>query len=167
MVDLVGLHKHFLLEHIGEGDVVVDFTMGNGNDTLFLSRTVGEEGRVYAFDVQEAALIKRYSHQVTVSGKSFIACDLASVNEPKLKKYLKHEVFMLFAIAIIFARLNKTEEADADLEAMWDECKEHDRKWANHYRYRTPLAFICIRGKLGRGLANFFYRIANKIVRFN
>jgi hypothetical protein len=30
--------------------------MGNGNDTLFLSRTVGESGRVYAFDIQQAAL---------------------------------------------------------------------------------------------------------------
>lgn len=56
MVDLVGLHKHFILEHLGEGDVAVDFTMGNGNDTLFLSRTVGKSGRVYAFDIQEAAL---------------------------------------------------------------------------------------------------------------
>ena len=62
MVDLVGLHKHFLLEHIGEGDVVVDFTMGNGNDTLFLSRTVGEAGKVYAFDIQEEALVSTESH---------------------------------------------------------------------------------------------------------
>lgn len=62
MVDLVGLHKHFLLEHIGAGDVVVDFTMGNGNDTLFLSRTVGAEGRVYAFDIQEEALVSTESH---------------------------------------------------------------------------------------------------------
>jgi 23S rRNA U2552 (ribose-2'-O)-methylase RlmE/FtsJ len=56
MVDLKELHKHFILEHLGKGDVAVDFTMGNGNDTLFLSRAVGEEGRVYAFDIQEAAL---------------------------------------------------------------------------------------------------------------
>ena len=56
MVDLTGLHKHFILEHLSEGDVAVDFTMGNGNDTLFLSRTVGESGRVYAFDIQEQAL---------------------------------------------------------------------------------------------------------------
>ena len=56
MVDLTGLHKHFILEHLGEGEVAVDFTMGNGNDTLFLSRTVGESGRVYAFDIQQAAL---------------------------------------------------------------------------------------------------------------
>ncbi len=56
MVDLTGLHKHFMLEHIGAGDTVVDFTMGNGNDTLFLSKTVGEAGRVYAFDIQDEAL---------------------------------------------------------------------------------------------------------------
>ena len=57
MVDLVGLHKHFILEHLGEGDIAVDFTMGNGGDTLFLSKTVGESGKVYAFDIQEEALI--------------------------------------------------------------------------------------------------------------
>lgn len=62
MVDLTGLHKHFILEHLGEGDVAVDFTMGNGNDTLFLSRTVGETGRVYAFDIQEEALTSTRAH---------------------------------------------------------------------------------------------------------
>ena len=56
MVDLKELHKHFILQHLSEGDTAVDFTMGNGNDTLFLSRAVGEEGRVYAFDIQEEAL---------------------------------------------------------------------------------------------------------------
>ena len=56
MVDLKELHKHFILEHLSEGEVAVDFTMGNGNDTLFLSKAVGKEGRVYAFDIQEAAL---------------------------------------------------------------------------------------------------------------
>ena len=56
MVDLIGLHKHFILEHLSEGEVAVDFTMGNGNDTLFLSKAVGASGRVYAFDIQEEAL---------------------------------------------------------------------------------------------------------------
>ena len=56
MVDLKELHKHFILQHLSEGDTAVDFTMGNGNDTLFLSRTVGETGRVYAFDIQPLAL---------------------------------------------------------------------------------------------------------------
>ena len=64
MVDLVGLHKHFIMEHIKEGDTVVDFTMGNGNDTLFLSKAVGTEGRVYAFDIQEEALTSTREHLV-------------------------------------------------------------------------------------------------------
>ena len=62
MVDLIELHKHFILQHLGEGDVAVDFTMGNGNDTLFLSKTVGEGGRVYAFDIQEEALVSTRAH---------------------------------------------------------------------------------------------------------
>ena len=62
MVDLVGLHKYFIMEHLREGDVAVDFTMGNGNDTLFLSKAVGESGKVYAFDIQEDALVSTRAH---------------------------------------------------------------------------------------------------------
>lgn len=62
MVDLVGLHKHFIMEHLREGDTAVDFTMGNGNDTLFLSKAVGESGKVFAFDIQEEALISTRAH---------------------------------------------------------------------------------------------------------
>ncbi len=36
--------------------MVVDFTMGNGHDTEFLSRAVGESGHVYAFDIQPSAV---------------------------------------------------------------------------------------------------------------
>ena len=57
MVDLLSLQKKFILPHLHEGDTAVDFTMGNGYDTVFLSKTVGEGGKVYAFDIQESALI--------------------------------------------------------------------------------------------------------------
>ena len=50
------------MKHLKEGDVVVDFTMGNGNDTLFLSKAVGESGKVYAFDIQEDALTSTKAH---------------------------------------------------------------------------------------------------------
>ena len=56
MIDLLDLQKHFILTHLKAGDVAVDFTMGNGHDTEFLSKTVGENGHVYAFDVQQMAL---------------------------------------------------------------------------------------------------------------
>ena len=50
------------MKHLKEGDTVVDFTMGNGNDTLFLSKAVGESGKVYAFDIQEDALTSTRAH---------------------------------------------------------------------------------------------------------
>jgi len=56
LIDLKEMHKFFIKQRLGEGGVAVDFTMGNGNDTLFLSKTVGKTGRVYAFDIQKEAL---------------------------------------------------------------------------------------------------------------
>ena len=45
-----------LARAVAPGDTVIDATMGNGHDTLFLCRLVGEAGRVYAFDVQPRAV---------------------------------------------------------------------------------------------------------------
>ena len=56
MLDLLSLQKQFILTHLKEGDTAVDFTMGNGHDTEFLSKTVGESGHVYAFDIQAQAV---------------------------------------------------------------------------------------------------------------
>ncbi len=62
MVDLLELQKEFLRKHIGVGSVVCDFTAGNGYDTEFLSKTVGESGKVYAFDIQSAACESTKAH---------------------------------------------------------------------------------------------------------
>ncbi len=56
MIDLLTVEKEFIASHVKKGGTVADFTMGNGHDTLWLSNMVGEDGRVYAFDIQEAAL---------------------------------------------------------------------------------------------------------------
>ena len=62
MLRLLDLQKQLILSHLGEGDVAVDFTMGNGYDTEFLSKTVGESGRVFAFDIQEQAVASTAAH---------------------------------------------------------------------------------------------------------
>lgn len=56
MIRLLDLQKQFILDHLGAGDTAIDFTMGNGHDTAFLSQTVGEKGHVFAFDIQKSAL---------------------------------------------------------------------------------------------------------------
>ncbi len=47
---------HFLEDHVQPGDICIDATMGNGNDTALLSKLAGENGRVIAFDIQQLAL---------------------------------------------------------------------------------------------------------------
>jgi predicted methyltransferase len=46
---------------VREGDTVVDATMGNGHDTVFLAELAGESGKVYAFDIQQEAVDKTRS----------------------------------------------------------------------------------------------------------
>lgn len=47
---------HFIREHVKAGDLCIDATAGNGNDTLLLCELVGEQGKVIAFDIQEEAV---------------------------------------------------------------------------------------------------------------
>ncbi|WP_303868969.1 class I SAM-dependent methyltransferase [Acetobacterium wieringae] len=46
----------FLRPVLEPGDIAVDATAGTGQDTLFLRQCVGENGRVFAFDIQTVAL---------------------------------------------------------------------------------------------------------------
>ncbi|MDY3846419.1 MAG: class I SAM-dependent methyltransferase [Eubacteriales bacterium] len=90
MVDLLELQKDFILKHLHTGDVAVDFTMGNGNDTEFLSKTVGETGRIYAFDIQEDALISTREHLLSTDAPQnyILICD----SHHKVKDYVKEPI---------------------------------------------------------------------------
>jgi glycosyltransferase involved in cell wall biosynthesis len=117
--------------------------------------------------VQENVSKKRYTHHILVAESCFKSVKLDEISEPMLKRYIKHELFMLFGITTMFTRLNQSEETDRDLETMWDNCKAHDKKWGDYFRHISPLAIINIKGKIGQILTITFYRLANKVVRFN
>lgn len=48
----------FIYPILKDSAVVVDATAGNGHDTLFLAENIGSKGHIYAFDIQEEALLK-------------------------------------------------------------------------------------------------------------
>ncbi len=66
-ISMVTLAKRFVSDHINEGDVAVDATIGNGYDTEFLARCVGAEGQVYGFDIQQQA-ISNTQHRIAGCG---------------------------------------------------------------------------------------------------
>lgn len=52
----VGYVHEFLTGRLAEGAFAIDATCGNGHDTEFLCRAVGETGHVLALDIQSAAV---------------------------------------------------------------------------------------------------------------
>jgi predicted methyltransferase len=50
--------RQLIRERVSPGETVIDATMGNGNDTLFLAQLVGETGLVIAYDIQQEAIEK-------------------------------------------------------------------------------------------------------------
>ena len=117
--------------------------------------------------VQRTVMMKRYHHQILVTERCFTSCHLDEIQEPRLKRYMRHELFVMFGIAILFTRLNRTVETDAALERMWETCMAFDPKWGGYFRNRSPLRFICLPGRFGQNVSGLVYRLANKVVRFN
>jgi glycine oxidase len=70
------------------GETVIDATVGNGFDTSFLAETVGKEGRVIGFDVQEQA-IDSTARRLTAGGLTNV--DLREQSHAELRNVVEAE----------------------------------------------------------------------------
>lgn len=77
----------FLEDHVQSGDICIDATMGNGNDTAFLSRLAGESGKVIAFDIQQMALDN--TNEKLIKEECPENYDLILESHEKMDKYAK------------------------------------------------------------------------------
>ena len=84
------VNKIFLEKIIEKGDTVIDATMGNGYDTVYLGNLVGESGKVYAFDVQNEALISTRKKVIRDNMEDRV--ELILDGHENLDKYVKEEV---------------------------------------------------------------------------
>ncbi|WP_432664841.1 class I SAM-dependent methyltransferase [Wukongibacter baidiensis] len=84
------LAKDLISKVVMEKDIVVDATVGNGNDTLFLCDLVGEEGRVIGFDVQKVALEK--AEKRLLERKVLDRVELINSGHENMKDYINGEV---------------------------------------------------------------------------
>lgn len=55
-ISLTGQVHNHLLPYLGHGTIAIDATAGNGHDSLFLAANIGENGHLYAFDIQTQAI---------------------------------------------------------------------------------------------------------------
>ena len=125
--------------------------------------TIGREGQ----SVQDDVCRRRYPHHLQIAEACFRSVRLDEIRSVNQKRYLEHELFMLFGIASIFTRLNHSAEADAALRQMWKHCMDWDPKWAGHFYRRSPLLLLNLPGGPGQTLTGIIYKLSNHIVRFN
>jgi len=82
-------YSHTLLKEIIQpGDLVVDATMGNGNDTVFLAQLVGPTGSVHAFDIQEIAIENTKKRLDDVG----LSANLHLKGHENVEEYLNHDL---------------------------------------------------------------------------
>ncbi|TXK85240.1 class I SAM-dependent methyltransferase [Paenibacillus sp. N3.4] len=55
-VSVLSFAHQLIQQRAQSGDTVIDATLGNGVDALFLAKLVGSRGHVYGFDIQQQAL---------------------------------------------------------------------------------------------------------------
>lgn len=55
-LSLTSQAQHIIAERVSLRDAVIDATLGNGHDALFLAQCVGSEGVVFGFDIQAQAI---------------------------------------------------------------------------------------------------------------
>ena len=131
----------------------------------FYRYLIGREGQ----SVAEATMVKRWSHQMLVSKEIFAAHDLGKLKQenPKLARYMYHELVLMMTIASIFTRLNMTDEAEKEVQKMWEFARSINPKLARRIRYLSLASFVNFPGKLGRRVSIFCYRFAHSVVAFN
>lgn len=90
LTNAMNLAKELCIKKVKRGDVVVDATMGNGNDTIFLCELVGEEGTVYSFDIQKNAIenTKENLKSNNIRGQVELILD----GHENIDKYIKEKV---------------------------------------------------------------------------
>lgn len=95
-VNLTELAHKIVRRVIRAGDIVVDATAGNGHDTVFLGRLVGNQGTVIAIDLQQAAVASTTARvqEADISGRVSVYCE----NHANLGERMKSAVGKVAAV---------------------------------------------------------------------
>ncbi len=88
--NIVRLSNLIINDFIKEGDIALDCTVGNGHDTKLLAEQVGDKGKVYGFDIQEAAIVK--TRELLIQFNLERRVELFKDSHDQLDKYIKEQV---------------------------------------------------------------------------
>jgi len=88
MIGVIQYSHKLLKQSIEKGELAIDATCGNGNDTIVLSDIVGDDGKVFAFDIQDQAIQTTKERLAELNKKNV---KLIKDSHANLKQYLLKE----------------------------------------------------------------------------
>ncbi|MDD4343080.1 MAG: class I SAM-dependent methyltransferase [Eubacteriales bacterium] len=92
------MNKKMIENLVKNGDTVVDATLGNGHDALFLGKLIGPEGKLLGFDIQNVA-VKKSSKRMKDEGIS----NYSFINEShdKIDQYIDEASAIVFNLGYL------------------------------------------------------------------
>ncbi|MDN6161424.1 MAG: class I SAM-dependent methyltransferase, partial [Atopostipes sp.] len=102
--------SHMIVKSVvNKGDYVIDATIGNGHDTLFLAELVGNNGKVFGFDIQKQAI--QSTKERLSKEKSVEQVELIHDGHENINNYLPQEKKKVSAVMFNLGYLPKGDKA--------------------------------------------------------
>lgn len=162
----VKLPKHIFYEDSYFTDIMISGTNRLYYvDEDFYRYLIGREGQ----SVNEEIMIKRAHHQykLTWSLVNRLPIRKLMTKNPKLARYLVHELGYMLAETAVFMRLRRNKKSEYKMKQMWEHVMEKDSKIGKRLRYCSLATFIMFPGTVGREISIWIYRQTQKVMKFN
>lgn len=85
----VDYSHQILKKYIEKDDKIIDATVGNGHDTLFLANLISEQGKIYGFDIQKKAILR--TRKKLIENNLIERVNLIEDGHENMKKYIDDE----------------------------------------------------------------------------
>lgn len=110
------MSKKFLEDFVKKGDTVVDGTLGNGHDALFLARLIGVSGKVIGFDIQEKAIKKSQGRMKKEGFSNYL---FLNESHHKIDTYVEEASVVVFNLGYLPGSSKEiTTKSETTLEAV-------------------------------------------------
>lgn len=112
VVNTIKFTRDIISRNVKSASICVDCTVGNGNDISLLASIVGEEGKVYGFDIQALAIERTYQRlkDKNLDGNTILIED----NHENIADYIDEEVdFFIYNLGYL-PRGDKSIKTDSE-----------------------------------------------------
>ena len=119
--------------------------------------------------VNEKIMASRIDQQIRITKIMIDSHNVENIigQNKKLGKYMRKYLTMMMTICQVFCELCEYEDKNEKRKDVWKYLKEKDKKMYTYIRYKSVFGLACMQSFVGRKVGLFFYKIAQKLYKFN